>query len=97
MCGRRGRKPVSKGLYDALVPRLNAACVKPPSFKAYQRTPEHAKKTIDKLLNALENSGNNMLPSNFRIVGEWVTCEVPPYGKTLLVRRKALRLVREAG
>jgi hypothetical protein len=44
------RKPFLKGKYDALLPRFKSVGVKPPPFKAYQRTTEPIKKAVDDLL-----------------------------------------------
>ena len=89
MAKNKGRRLMGKERYNVLVAMLEDLGIDPPLYLSYRRVSKSVKKAFESLLEAVVKRA---LPSEFEIVGDWVTAVVPADGKTLLVYGENLRI-----
>jgi len=89
MAKNNGRRLTGREGYDVLVAMLEGLGIDPPPYLSYRRVSKSVKIAFESLL---EKVVKRALPSEFEIVGDWVTAVVPADGKTLLIYGKNLRI-----
>lgn len=89
MAQNKGRQLTGKERYKVLVTILKSLGIDPPPYLSYRRVSKSVKRAFESLL---EKVIKRALPSEFEIVGDWVTAIVLADGKTLLIYGKNLRI-----
>jgi hypothetical protein len=89
MAQNKGRRLTGIERYDVLVAMLEGLGIDPPPYLSYRRVSKSVKRAFESLL---EKVVKRALPSEFEIVGDWVTAITLADGKTLLIYGKNLRI-----
>ena len=89
MAKNKGRRSTSIERFEVLEAMLKGLGIDPPPYLSYRRVSKSVKRAFESLL---EKVVKRALPSEFEIVGDWVTAVVLADGKTLLIYGKNLRI-----